>query len=120
MKKLIIGCVIALWANSAYALKYALLLKNEDEKDVAWSLDRAYIRGVGQGFVLANAMMLNEGKKPMYCQPGDLVLDETSYIHLIKKTAQNYQDAMGKKFEDDDFGVERLLLLGLKNTFPCK
>ncbi len=87
MKKILVGCTIALASQSANALRYEVLLKNEAEHDIAWTIDKAYIRGVGEGSVIANGMMQRTGK-PMYCQPKDLVLDEVSYIHLIKKTGE--------------------------------
>jgi len=73
-----------------------------------------YIHGVGQGFAYANGSLQYIGQSPLYCQPANLALKPENYLEILQRYIEKHKNTL-----KPDWTVEMLLLLGLKETFPC-
>ena len=80
--------------------------------DTKWF--KGYIGGIGQGISVSNASLKIDRKPVMFCLPGDKIFDADDYIHLI----DGYLDKNSDKLERD-FQINMVLLLALKEAFPC-
>jgi hypothetical protein len=72
-----------------------------------------YLKGLENGFGVANAFLTIESKRPLYCQPGKLVLTHDNVARIL--------DAEMKVTRRDlDTPLSMVVLDGLRRTFPCK
>ena len=70
MKKLIIATVVLL--ASATANAESLSIKDYENKHKNTEEIKLYIGGMGAGLTAANAVLVVEGREPLYCQPEKL------------------------------------------------
>ncbi len=99
-------------ANSAATLKMYQSVKDTQDFKI-------YINGVGDGLSLANAELMTTSKSPLYCQPSTLALRAENYLQILRDyIAKNWEKA--EKSCGADCPITILLLMGLKETFPCK
>lgn len=118
MKTLLLALVITMVSTSTGAMSYAQLRKDKATGGNLWLFDLVYVKGLGQGYLIANGVLKERDSKPLYCQPGALALNEENYVDFIEKTADKLR-AAGVNRDDDKFGVEEMLMIGLQTTFPC-
>ena len=101
--------------------KYKELMKDE----VGSTVMQMYIDGLGNGFGWANADLRNKKIEPLYCQPGDLVLNTEDFIRILDSTIIQYENIARKKNIsqeeiDNLFYIEPFLLKGLQANYPCR
>ena len=78
-----------------------------------WPFAQIHLNGVGAGASLAAAVLIQQGRPPLFCQPKEIQLNDKSYIKLI--------DAFVAKNEiPEETQVEMVLLMALITAFPCK
>jgi hypothetical protein len=118
MKKLLLAIAMTAISTGASAMSYAQLQKDKAAGGNMWLFTLMYVKGLGQGYVVANGMLEERGSKPFYRPPETVALNQENYIDLIETTAGKLR-AAGRKVENEKFGVEELLMLGLQTTFPC-
>lgn len=110
---LILG-MLCVCTHSAYA---TVALKNYQEmKENA--LFQTYIEGVGVGYVIANSMLrVSRHQDPLFCTPRKLALTQKNYLTIL----DNYLSKHDVKAEHgEDRPLELLLLMALRDVFPCK
>ena len=70
-----------------------------------------YLNGVADGFQIMNAQLSRQGKTPLYCIPGEVILYGRDLLELTSK------DMTGSQPEID---VVVSAMFGLMNKYPCK
>lgn len=86
---------------------------------------KSYIGGLGEGIFWAN-LEAEKKSAPLYCSPEKLVLRRENFEDIIGRQLKRFGDATHDKTmgltqaQLDDAQVGMLLLLGLKEAFPCK
>jgi hypothetical protein len=80
--------------------------------DTKWF--KGYIGGIGQGISITNASLKIDKKPAIFCLPDDKIFDADDYIVLI----DDYLDKNRDKLEHD-YQINMVLLLALKDAFPC-
>lgn len=93
--------------SRATDLKYFEELKND-------KTFKLYIMGVGQGLTVANVSLESIGQSKLYCPPDNLVLQPEILLEILQRYIEKHKNIL-----KPDWGVEDLLLWGLKETFPC-
>jgi hypothetical protein len=76
-------------------------------------LMKNYVKGALDGIQWANALLINDNKKPLYCPAENLGLGTGNAIQLIDHEIKSMPP---KK----DLQISLLLLFGLQKAFPCK
>lgn len=79
---------------------------------------KTFITGVGYGFSWINTILISEGRPPLYCVPGNLVLNGDNYIRIIDD--ELVEDEKSNKSYSQSSPIELILFFGLERTFPCK
>ena len=72
-----------------------------------------YLSGVHEGFTMSNYFLSNNGGSRMYCPPPNLLLNNTNYKQLIDAEVK----AIGAT---PDLPISSMMLVALRNAFPCK
>ncbi len=107
------------YVSAAEALDYKTYKTAKASGGVTWDYARAFVNGVGDGFLIANAELTGRKEPLLYCQPDSLVLNGDNLLSIlndvIKKTEENTHAPLA-----DDAQIEAMLLVGLQHTFPCK
>ena len=75
-------------------------------------LMKNYVKGALDGIQWANALLVNDNKKPLYCPADNLGLVTANAMQLIDYEIKSMPP---KK----DLQISLLLLLGLQKAFPC-
>jgi hypothetical protein len=78
---------------------------------------KLFIQGLGEGIGWANAAIARTGQKALYCQPAITTLDRDKFVALLDKQIKALTP-VAPEAELDGYDVA-LLLLGLKEAFPC-
>jgi hypothetical protein len=74
---------------------------------------RFYVLGLGDGITWANA------ETHLFCQPGELSLGVDNYLDILDRQIGFDSARMGKDIVNKQW-IGRVLLDGLKRTFPCQ
>lgn len=77
-----------------------------------------YIVGVGKGIFWANIVMKLQGRKPLFCLPKELALNQDNYISLLDQELKSPTDP--QRHYSSDTPIELVLVQALEHTFPCK
>ena len=72
-----------------------------------------YIKGIGDGYLFANAYLENKSMKKMYCQPRALSLNGYNYKQIIDEELNLHK-------YPQDMPLALVLQEGLIRTFSCK
>jgi hypothetical protein len=76
----------------------------------------AYLDGVGNGYFMANGWQRGNNLPLLYCQPAHLALNAQNYLQML----DGYISKRAEDRRTRDMPVELLLLLALKQAFPCE
>lgn len=110
---LILG-MLCMCTPSAYA---TVAFKNYQELKEN-TLFQTYIEGVGVGYVIANSVLrVSRHQDPLFCTPSKLALTQKNYLTILDNYISKH-DVKGEHGEDRP--VEVLLLIALRDVFPCK
>jgi hypothetical protein len=74
----------------------------------------SYVRGVGDGLLVATVAAQKEGVR-LYCQPAKLSLGTANYKKILDEAIKTLVGFKGL----EDMQIDIVLLMGLKETFPC-
>lgn len=101
--------------NIGYTVEqYEEGLLSKDAMSLA--IQNMYILGLGRGYSWAN----NE-KEKLFCPPESLDLNQENYVSILNRTIEVIKKhPYDYEKETKKWPIELLLLLGLKETFPCK
>jgi hypothetical protein len=88
---------------------YYVAKKSNDTK---WF--NGYIGGIGQGISITNTSLKIDKKQVVFCLPDDKIFDADDYIDLIDGYLDKHRDNL-----DPDYQINMVLLLALKEAFPC-
>ncbi len=92
---------------------------NEESLDVTlFDLLKIRLNGVYEGLGWANTMNEDEGRAPLFCQPGDLLVEDEFILGMIETELQN-PSFRGVEVYPSDTPVELVLLNAARNVFPC-
>ena len=81
---------------------------NKDEKAFYY----LYLDGVREGIVELNVVLEEKRQQPLFCLPEKLELNVEQAEDIMMRQAQKMTDP-------DQLPIGRLLVEGLKDTFPC-
>ena len=70
------------------------------------------IKGMEDGIGISNAVLVAEGKSPLYCPPPSLVLNHENALQILTS-----EIAQSKRAPDAPLSL--VLLDGLRRNFPC-
>ena len=74
---------------------------------------RLYIRGIGDGLGVYNAMMGDsDGDRRFFCPPDTMGIVDAQYVAIMSNFLTNYPKTRSQP-------VNAVLLFALKETFPC-
>ena len=107
---LVVGCTTPSWASMS--ANYALEMLDSGDREKA-EIVKLYIRGIEQGFVLANGKIEERGDRLLYCQPRTLAVAVEQLIDILRRNIAGRPRA-------GDFPVSMMLLEGLEKMFPCE
>jgi hypothetical protein len=79
---------------------------------------RAYLYGVGRGFVIFNVELVSRQQQPLFCPPGALALAEENFITFINQGIKGLRRRAGPY--RTMIWSNRFLLYELIAAFPCK
>lgn len=116
MKKLALIALIILSASSAagdWTVSAYRTFKTDRE---LWDLARIHIRGVGTGYSWANLYLKRAGQGQLFCPPQKKAPKDDDYIDILDREIQR---RARKDKEIEERYIEKLLMDGLKRTFPC-
>ena len=71
---------------------------------------REYLNGVADGFQILTAELIRQGRQPLYCLPGKVVLYGRDLLELASRELTGPQE---------DIDVVITALFGLKKKYPC-
>ena len=108
-----VSLFISLFSITAFAEFLVKDYKQLKENDAM----KIYVEGLGQGFSWANVVMKKETNKSLFCQPGKLALGRDNFIRILNDEIKRQEIDRFDKTQEAP--IEMILLLGLKNTFPC-
>jgi hypothetical protein len=74
---------------------------------------RLYIRGIGEGIGIYNAMLDQpDGGRKLYCPPGNVGIVDAQYVAIMSSFLTKYPTTRSHP-------VPAVLLFALKEAFPC-
>lgn len=76
----------------------------------------AYLYGAFDAYNWANSHLETSGREMLYCLPPTMRLGSANFISLVDEQLKKLKE---RKNSSDQPPVELLLLLGLKENFPC-
>ena len=118
MKKLLGILVMLFWCNVSFALidaqSYVKGMAG-DNKEIHELLEDHLI-GINTGFMWANSALKIQKRKPVYCQPGKLVINGKNLIRFLDDEIKELKE-QGKFTGKEPIGM--LLILHLEKVFPC-
>ena len=100
-----------LWASVTIA--HYMAARKAGGRD--WTEVNTYLSGFSNGLLFANAYNIDAHVPPLFCQPGNLRLNDDNTFDIVIATIKRE----ARKPGDEGF-VEGLLLRGMQFTFPCK
>jgi hypothetical protein len=110
---LLLSAAIALCvATSANASTVRYKQYMHPSSDQFGTFDKLYLDGVMEGLETANSMLVSNGSPPLYCMPPKLAITEDQAEDIMLRTAKKVSNV-------DDYPISILLLVGLRETFPC-
>lgn len=114
MRRILIAVLAVVFlTHSAFPMSLELYQENERKGEPFRTLNTVYLTGVHDGFMASNAA-LQSIKQPMtYCQPTTVQLHPEQVKDILLKMLGRLHFA-----SEDDVAV--ILLLGLKDAFPCE
>jgi hypothetical protein len=74
---------------------------------------RTYFQGLADGMGWANATAREDGKAPLFCQPGKLALTTEQIINIVQRYADKDTFFM-------DMPLGATMITALKEVFPCR
>ena len=112
MRRMVIALMLFGLSSSANAMtvifKDYKAAANKDEKAFYY----LYLDGVREGIVELNVVLKKNRQQPLFCLPEKLELNVEQAEDIIMRQAQKMTDP-------DQLPIGRLLVEGLKDTFPC-
>ena len=103
-----IACLITPSASAQFLVRnYAKFRSNEYFK--------AYVFGVGEGYMHANMLMSMKEAPTLYCQPEKLALSQDDYLRILDRVIKDQSQSLPPNTE-----IAMALLVGLSDTFPCQ
>ena len=109
---LLVAACAPLLPLQAQAVEAATL--SEFKEDATF---KAYLYGVGQGWLWANARLASKNQPQLFCVPPTLGLNFDNYLGILEAKIKNSR-IQGKL--NDKTPVEVLLLSALEESFPCR
>ena len=114
LRGMIVAVMLFSLGSGASASGMTLLFKDykapQDETEKF--LYEMYFDGVTEGVRELNVVMQAEGRQPLFCQPQKLALTVEQAEDIMMRTAQAMTNP-------DTTPIGILLILGLRETFPC-
>ncbi len=95
---------------------------NEESMDATLSeFLRIHLNATYEGLDWANAMLEEQGMAPLFCPPGDLVVQDELIIGMIETELQNpsFGGIGALEVYPSDIPIELILLKAARNVFPC-
>ena len=112
MRRMVIALMLFGLSSSANAMtvifKDYKAAANKDEKAFYY----LYLDGVREGIVELNVVLKKNRQQPLFCLPEKLELNVEQAEDIMMRQAQKMTDP-------DQLPIGRLLVEGLKDTFPC-
>lgn len=93
--------------------------KTEGQNESHKSFLDTYILGVGTGYGWASSQMSADYKLSLYCPPEKLPITPEMYRDILDNEIKK-PSPEGRPPYPYDTPIEIILLIGLKNMFPCK
>lgn len=110
---LAISIACTMYSSSSFAVYVATLNQFREGEYF-----KAYLDGVGNGWLWANAKLESKKQPLLFCVPSTLRLTADNYLGLIDakiKAARGAQGGLNEKAP-----IELILLTALEEAFPCK
>ena len=114
MVKIIIILSTILYSTIASA-QYNLTIKQFIDFSKEEISFRMLIAATGQAFLLINIELQKNNKKPIYCQPAKLSMNDYNYLKILEDQTKKYKEMLDNNYQEYPI----LLLNGLKEAFPC-
>jgi hypothetical protein len=73
---------------------------------------KVYFRGLSEAFAWSNTALNNQGQTRLYCEPATITLTDEQELDIMRRYVESRPS-----FGTDPAGM--VLLLSLKNAFPC-
>jgi len=112
LRRMVIALMLFGLSSSANAMtvifKDYKAAANKDEKAFYY----LYLDGVREGIVELNVVLKKNRQQPLFCLPEKLELNVEQAEDIMMRQAQKMTDS-------DQLPIGRLLVEGLKDTFPC-
>ena len=71
---------------------------------------------IGSGLLSANAMLISQGRRPLYCLPKKLVLTDDQFFSILRSSVGDNPKALRMKI----YTAGVFLSDGIARTFPCE
>ena len=110
-KKLAMSFLLAVTLATAEHVSGEMTLKHYKEfKPKELTRIEIYVTGLGDAFSWANTYL--EQRSFLFCQPSKLALGTKNYMRIL-------DDEIQRKIYKEEHSIGLILLMGLKETFPC-
>jgi hypothetical protein len=113
MKRIAILLAALLASSSVSAASKRLSDLVADEPTDAQT--QAFLSGAGQAFLWANVELKVRKQQPLFCPPGDLVLNSHNYAQILGSYLDEDPDAAKASY----IVAGSYVLKSLQKTFPC-
>ena len=70
----------------------------------------------GQGMLISNTELESLGRVKLYCQPDTLAITGNQYFSIFRRFLEKHKGLLSLETK----GLGTVLMLALKDTFPCK
>jgi hypothetical protein len=107
-------------AEASCKLEPACIARSDIDK----SASSTYLKGMGDGFVWANADLAALHRNRLYCAPEELGMNSDNYDQILEsflpKMGEAWRTLKNKDWKTlDDVPAGFALLMALTNAFPC-
>jgi hypothetical protein len=109
--KYLIAALLFVMSMGAGALSVSEY-NNARNDEQSWARVNVYLDGVGEGLSFASAVLIYQGKEPLYCPPDKIVLEPEDYTKAIDTFIENNPVYPELK-------IESILVRSLITAFPC-
>ncbi|MEN4938734.1 hypothetical protein [Stenotrophomonas sp. TWI1151] len=118
MKKIrMVAAALLLVSASAHAeVSVSTYKQAVDAGGAVKSTAETYAIGVARGIFWSNAAITHDTGTPMFCMPPKLGTDQDMVLSITNRYIKEH---VGKGVVDNDTSIELIVLLALKDTFPC-
>jgi len=104
-------------ANAVTVKDYKKFIKSKDIE--VQKIIKTHIHGIGVGISWSNSTLLQENPdNALYCEPRAIIFDDENYIQILEDTITKFSKNT-TEIKVEELPVGLLLLLGLRDTFPC-